>query len=203
MMDGELEQLAVDEMCLTDAARHALREEMSLRGLFTSTGSDTTPNHRFTSTETVAAANALAEAWEPRSDQLYVVRRFAIVSEAFVAMGMLESAGIPSFIADETVLGANPFLSIALGGVRLFVNGNDFKEAAKLLDQPILDQIDVDGVGKYVQPRCPQCQSLDITFGELNNAAKLSLPLGLPLPIRANQWLCHECGCRWTDSEQE
>lgn len=203
MMDGELEGLAVDAVDLTDQARQALREEMALRGLSANTSSQMSRNNSLISTETVAASNTPAEPWEPRSDELYVVRTFAIVSDALIAKGMLESAGIDSFMADETVLGGNPFLSAALGGVRLFVNGDDLKQAAKLLDEPILDEIDVTGVGKYVQPRCPQCQSLDITFGELNGAAKISLPLGLPLPISANQWLCHKCGCRWTDSEQE
>lgn len=188
MMDGELERIALDEVDLTDEARHALREEMSVRGLCANAGPQVGSN---------------AEAREAQSDGLSVLRRFATVSEALVAKGLLESAGIASRIADEYVLGANPFLSDALGGVRLFVNGNDFNEAAKLMDEPILDEIDVDGVGKYVQPTCPQCHSLDITFGELKGAAKITLPLGLPLPVGANEWLCHKCGCRWTDSEQE
>jgi hypothetical protein len=42
---------------------------------------------------------------------------------------------------------------------------------------------------------------MDITFGELNNAAKVSLPLGVPLPLLPEAWLCHNCGSRWEDSE--
>lgn len=202
MLDGELEAIAVAQADLTDVATLALREEMSCRGLPFQAGSrPAAPGGQFSQVappETPASPDA---DFNIQSADLSVARRFASFAEALVAQGLLESAGIPCFLADENVLGANPFFSNAFGGVRLFVKKSSLEEAVILLNGPVPNEIEVQGVGKYVQPRCPQCSSFDITFGELNNAAKASLPLGIPLPIRPNEWLCHNCGCRWTDSE--
>jgi len=40
--------------------------------------------------------------------------------------------------------------------------------ARELLEQDTPEKFQVDGVGEYQQPRCPQCQSLDVAFNELN-----------------------------------
>jgi hypothetical protein len=190
-MDGELERIAGDEFDLTDLASGILKEEMSRRGL--SLQSRPRPT-----VKPVSMAEELAN----QGEHLCVVRRFASFPEALIAKTCLDSSGIECALADENVLAANPFLSQVLGGVRLFVREADLEEATKLLDEPIPEELEIQGIGKYVQPRCPQCFSLDITFGELKNAAKVSLPLGLPLPLRRDEWLCHTCSCRWTDSEE-
>ena len=190
MIDGELEQIAANEVDLTDIASGVLREEMSRRGL-----------SRESATQVRAMHLPIAGDLLGRSESLCVVRRFASFSEALIAKTCLDGSGIECELADQNVLGANPFLSNALGGVRLFVNEADLEQATKLLDEPIPAEFDIQGIGTYVQPRCPQCFSMDITFGELNSAAKLSLPLGLPLALLRGDWLCHNCGCRWQDSE--
>jgi hypothetical protein len=190
-MDGELEQIAGDEFDLTDLASGILKEEMSRRGL--SLQSRPRP---------AVKPVSLAEELVDQGENLCVVRRFASFPEALIAKTCLDSSGIECALADENVLAANPFLSHVLGGVRLFVREADLEEATRLLDEPIPEELEIQGIGKYVQPRCPQCFSLDITFGELNNAAKVSLPLGLPLPLRRDEWLCHTCNCRWIDSEE-
>lgn len=201
MMDGELEQLALVEVDLTELARQILREQMSLRGLPHEPPQPSRGNPALSSSGAPAVPLATNDL-ESQSD-LCVVRRFASFPEALVARGLLNYSGVSCHLADENTLGSNPLLSHALGGVRLFVRESELNEATKLLDEPMPDSIEVPGVGKYVQPRCPQCYSLDITFGELNDAAKISLPLGLPLPIRSRDWMCHKCGSRWSDSEQQ
>lgn len=190
MMDGELEQIAANEFDLTDIARGVLREEISRRGL-----------SRQSATQVTATPVPIAGDLGGRSENLCVVRRFASFSEALIAKTCLDGSGIECALADQNMLGANPFLANALGGVRLFVSESDLEQATKLLDQPIPAEFEIQGLGTYSQPRCPQCFSMDITFGELNNAAKVSLPLGLPLPLLRGDWLCHNCGCRWKDSE--
>jgi hypothetical protein len=203
-IDGELEQLAGDETDLTDLARNVLKEEMSRRALSVQPGPQLTVTGKYFSTvNEVDTPVAMAEGLAGQSDSLCVVRKFGSYSEALIAKTCLDGSGIECVLADENVLGANPFLSIVLGGVRLFVKQSDFSEATKLLDEPIPDEFEIQGIGKYVQPRCPRCFSLDITFGELSDAAKVSLPLGLPLPLSRNEWLCHKCGSRWTDSEEK
>jgi hypothetical protein len=202
-IDGELEQIAADEADLTDLARNVLKEEMSRRALSVRPGPQLIATGKLYNTvNDVDTSVAMAEAVNGQSDSMCVLRKFVSFCEALIAKTCLDGSGIECSLADENILGANPFLSTALGGVRLFVKQSDFAEATKLLDEPIPDEFAVDGIGKYVQPRCPRCFSLDITFGELTDAAKVSLPLGLPLSLSSDEWLCHKCGSRWTDSEE-
>jgi hypothetical protein len=201
MMDGELEQLALNELDLTEVAKSVLREELALRGLSRQTLPP--PSFRSATSANGIGTSVMSARDSTGGNDLCVVRRFAKYPDALIAKSLLDSAGIACTLADENMIGGNPFLSIVLGGIRLLVARFDMDEATKLLNEPIPDEIEVPGVGKYVQPRCPQCFSPDITFGELNDAAKASLPLGIPLPIRPNEWLCHRCGCRWTDSEED
>ena len=87
------------------------------------------------------------------------------------------------------------FISNLLGGVKLLVNSGDAEDAVTVLNQSIPENFDVQGIGEYQQPRCPSCQSLDVSFEELNK--KIAYPsawLGLPLPVHNRAWSCHSCG---------
>jgi len=201
MMDGELEQLALSEADLTEIARQVLKEQMHRRGL--PQQSQPNEDHAAINSSGALALPQLSTDDSINQSDLCIVRTFANFSEALIARGLLDYSGVSCHLADETTIGSNPMFSQALGGVRLFVRQSELDDATKLLDQAIPDSIEVPGVGTYIQPRCPQCYSLDITFGELNDAAKVSLPLGLPLPISRHDWTCHKCGARWSDSEQE
>lgn len=191
MMDGELEKIARSSGQLTQAAQAALSEEMSRRGIRVEiAGRD---------------AGAFLQIPNPEqqdisvgSDGQVVVHRFFSLPEALVAQSKLRGNDIDSFIADQNVLGANPSLAHALGGARLFVDAADFAAAREILDEPIPPEFDVEGVGKYVQPHCPQCFSLKISFRATNDAGLAS---GLPIPIQERAWICDACGCRWEDTD--
>ena len=60
------------------------------------------------------------------------------------------------------------FMSNLLGGVKLLVNEEDAVAATAILDEPTPELLDVEGVGEYQQPRCPECQSFDVNFEQLN-----------------------------------
>ena len=191
MMDGELEKIAQSLGQLTDAAKGALIDEMSRRGIRVEPadrdggGFLQLPNSEQQDTSVI-------------SEGQVVVRRFFSLPEALVAQSKLRADGIDSFIADQNVLGANPSLAHALGGARLFVDTADSAAAKEILDEPVLAEFDVEGVGKYVQPRCPQCFSLDISFRANNDAG---LAMGLPMRIQEQAWICHTCSCRWQESD--
>lgn len=47
----------------------------------------------------------------------------------------LEAKGITSWLADDGVAGANPFLGVAAGGIKLYVAEADQQRARVLLDE--------------------------------------------------------------------
>jgi|ERR1017187_1912696 hypothetical protein len=92
-------------------------------------------------------------------------------------------------------------LSNFLGGIRLWVRPNDL-EVSERLDQVWIEafDFDVEGVGEYRQPRCPTCESLDLSFQELNRKVAYGsiflcwLLFGVLVPLKRAGWKCHTCG---------
>jgi len=182
MTDGELQRLARNAESLTELAWDALEDEMDRRHLESS--EEPTP--------------------EPRQEmevrELVTIRQFRDLPEALLAKGSLESAGIECFLADENLVRLDWFISNFIGGIKLNVRPADVENAQKLLDEPILEGLYVQGVGLYEQPRCPYCQSLDVNFQELDRPiAYMSAFLRMPIPVQRPAWRCHACDAEWKD----
>jgi len=180
MTDDELEHLARNPEALTETAWQALEEELDHRDL------------EFPDSE-------------PRQEldlrTLATIRRFRDLPEALLAKGSLESAGIECFLRDENLVRLDWFISNFVGGVKLCVKSEDELKAKALLDQPILEGLYVHGVGLYEQPRCPKCNSLDVTYQELDPAAYLSMAVNVPIPFHRDGWRCRACAAEWQDDE--
>jgi transposase-like protein len=180
--DIELQELAEEALSLTETAREILKSELTRRGL--------------------SAELSLSPEIEPTID-LVLLRRFRDQPEALVAKSALESAGIESFVGDATTIRMDWLWSNALGGLKLFVRKDDLERATRILNEEIPSTFEVAGVGEYAQPRCPACQSLDITFEDLSKPmAYGGIMLGLPINLRIDRWTCHSCGNVWQDSEE-
>jgi Putative prokaryotic signal transducing protein len=215
-IDGELERVAGQAYELTDAARNALRAEMEKRGL--------TPNfaeHLAIPVNPVKKESPakLGEAVLPESatseispdnenevQELTVVRVFRDLPQALLAQGCLESAGIECMLADDNLVRLDWFYSNAVGGIKLLVSSADAREAEQILDEPIPEHMEVDGVGDYEQPKCPKCGSLDVNFRELDPATYLGLGgsywgMFIPIPIYRRAWSCRSCQAEWEDDE--
>jgi hypothetical protein len=182
MTDEELQKLARNADSLTELAWDALEDEMDRRHLEYS--DDPAP--------------------EPRQEmeirELVTIRQFRDLPEALLAKGSLESAGIECFLADENLVRLDWFISNFIGGIKLKVRAPDAPDAQKLLDEPILEGLYVQGIGLYEQPRCPKCQSLDVNFQELDRPiAYLSAFLRVPIPVQRPAWHCHACDAEWED----
>ena len=182
MTDGELHRLARSAESLTELAWDALEDEMDRR-------------HLECSDEPVP---------EPRQEmevrELVTIRQFRDLPEALLAKGSLESAGIECFLADENLVRLDWFISNFIGGIKLKVRALDAANAQKLLDEPILEGLYVQGIGLYEQPRCPQCQSLDVNFQELDRPISyMSAFLHMPIPVQRPGWRCHACDAEWAD----
>jgi hypothetical protein len=181
MTDDELEHLARNPESLTETAWEALEDELDRRDL------------------------EFPDFQEPRQEldlrSLVTIRQFRDLPEALLAKGSLESAGIECFLRDENLVRLDWFISNFVGGVKLCVPPEDALKAKALLDQPILEGLYVHGVGLYEQPRCPKCNSLDVTYQELDPAAYLSMAVSVPIPFHRDGWRCRACNAEWEDDE--
>jgi len=186
MTDGELQRLAGNAESLTELACDALEDEMDRRHLDFPDGAAPEPRQQM------------------EMQELVTIRQFRDLPEALLAKGSLESAGIECFLADENLVRLDWFISNFIGGIKLNVRVQDAENAQKLLDEPILEGLYVQGVGLYEQPRCPKCQSLDVNFQELDRPiAYMSAFLRVPMPVQRTGWRCHACDAEWEDDSGE
>jgi ribosomal protein S27E len=163
MSDEELGRIAESGDELSAAAQEAFRGEVAKRGL-------------------------KIEIAPPRGEDVLeyneavTLRQFRDLPDALLAKGSLESAGIQAYLVDDNMIRMDWFISNLLGGIKLKVSPEDAEAAREILNQPIPEMLDVEGVGNFEQPKCPQCQSLDVTYVEY-----------------ARRWICNSCGSAWDE----
>jgi len=186
MADEELDKLLDTADELTDLAREALKAEIEHRG-----------GHVEFEYEEAAE--------EPQHPDLVTIAEFQDVQEAMFACGMLKSAGIQSFLADENTVRMNWFWSNMIGNMRLLVREEDVEAAQDILRQPIPEESDVaEGAPPFRPPKCPKCGSLDIQFEGFDPAIGLTTGwVAVPVPLRGDRWKCKECGAQWRDAPEE
>lgn len=137
------------------------------------------------------------ESWNPG---MVTLRHFRDLPEALLAKGCLDSADIECTLVGDNVVRLGWFWSNAMGGVQLKVAPSDADAANELLTQPIPEKFEVAGIGAYQQPHCPNCQSLDVTFQELNRPVSyMTMWLNVPIPVYRRAWRCHSCDVEWED----
>jgi hypothetical protein len=187
MSDIELKDLAEEAWSLTETGKEALRAELARRRL------------EFELDTTAPAA------LEVHTRNLVALRQFRDLPEALLAKGFLESAGVESFLIDETTIRMDWLWSNLLGGVKLCVSQEDADAAAQILSQEIPDKFSVNGAEDFEQPRCPQCQSLDISFEDSDKRVAYAgmLFVGFPIPLQRRRWKCQSCGYIWQPTDDE
>jgi len=187
MSDEELSELAEDARLLTDAAKAALQAEITRRGAD-------------------IALDETGPGGPPASP--IILRRYLWQHEALLAKAMLDSTGVECFLVDEHTIRMQWLWSLALGGVKVLVRPED-ADVAELLDQGWVESFVVSGMGEYVQPRCPNCGSFDVSYrGLLRRLAYFSLLLcwmfAIVPPIAMHElgWRCAACGHLWEDQNE-
>lgn len=188
MTDGELQKLAHSAESLTELAYDVLEDELDRRQLeFPDDDSRESPERQ-----------------QLELRELVTIRQFRDLPEALLAKGSLESAGIECFLADENLVRLDWFISNFIGGIKLNVRASDEANARKILDEPILEGLYVQGVGLYEQPRCPKCQSLDVTFQELDRSISyMTAFLHVPIPVQRPAWHCQACDAEWEEDSAD
>lgn len=185
MSDAELEKVGSAGYELSNVARQALVAEIDRRGL------------------TVAIAELPGvDVYE--LNETVTLRRFRDLPEALLAKGGLESAGIEAYLVDDNMVRMDWWYSNLLGGIKLKVRPDDVEAASEILREPIPEAIEVEGVGSYEQPKCPECQSLDVSYRQLNKLVSYgSMYLGIPIPLRTKAWTCQACQYAWEEPSDE
>jgi len=135
------------------------------------------------------------------SAELVTIERFRDLPEALLAKGKLESAGIYCFLADSELVRTDWLWSNAIGNMRLQVRPEDARDALEILREPAPEIFLENEVGEvYQQPHCPRCDSSNIAFESIDRKLSYGLMLlGLPIPVRKNNWRCSNCGAEWVD----
>jgi Putative prokaryotic signal transducing protein len=135
---------------------------------------------------------------------LVTIAAFRDLPEALLARGALESAGIPCYLANENIVRLDWLLANTVGGVRLQVRAADADLAAEVLGCGIPAVFFTDKGELYLQPSCPECDSLDISYRNQNRRltfiAWLLLKIPLPFP-RRYVWNCRRCGHEWAGEQ--
>ena len=182
MSETELMELARSCDGLLEIAQVALRAEFARRGL---------------------EPPLVEEPEVPEFRPLVTVRLYRDLTEAFVGRSLLESAGIPAWIADENLVRMVWFYSNLVGGMRLQVDERNEAAALEILQQGVPETITYGQEEAYVQPTCPKCGSAEITLGsgtERGWSLVALYTLAIPVPQREAAWPCEDCGAQWVDT---
>jgi len=114
----ELENAAAQSHDLTEIAREALRAELTKRSLYIGQLDD---------------QSNPPEQDEAEFRDLVTIRTFSTLMEAEIARGILDAAGIESFLFDENV--GRIYLANVVGGFRLRVDAANADEANRILKE--------------------------------------------------------------------
>jgi hypothetical protein len=183
MSETELMELARSYDGLLETAQVALRAEFARRGL---------------------EPPLVEEQEELEFRRLVTVRRYRDLTEAIVGRSLLESAGIPAWIADEHFVRMVWFYSNLLGGMRLQVDEHNEAAAREILEEGAPRTITYGEEEAFEQPTCPKCGSFEITLGDGTETGRSLVALyllSIPVPPRQAAWHCETCGARWVDAE--
>jgi hypothetical protein len=179
MTEEELEKIAATGYELSEIARQALEAEISRRGR-----------------DILIAEPPGFDVYE--LNETVTLRKFRDLPEALLAKGSLESAGIGAYLIDDNMVRMDWFYSNLIGGIKLKVRPEDADAANEVLSQPIPEAIEVEGIDRYDQPKCPRCQSLDVSYRQLNKLVSYgSMYLGVPVPVHKHAWTCQACRYEW------
>jgi len=132
---------------------------------------------------------------------LVTVGRFRDPIQAQLRKALLESAGIPAFVADEHVISTQWLYSTAVGGTRLQVPAQYQEVARELLSDSgasSLASVAESDLPAGDGDACPACGSSSVRPSHTKRSAlALSLLVQLPLFLWRRRWICGQCGHAW------
>jgi len=142
-------------------------------------------------------------------EEFIIIASYMYSADAFPLLIMLEQEGIEYFLADENAITANPFLSNAVGGVKVKINSADKEKALDILKQleneNCAKEINADDTWKKdyvkVEAFCPECESTLVYRKKFPWYKTLLIivlaPLLVPLIFITKKHYCAKCGHSW------
>ncbi len=137
------------------------------------------------------------------SETFVTIAQFTYSSEAKIIQGRLESDGIPTFLSDANTIDIDPFLSNAIGGVKLKIRVEDEGKAKNIFKH--INKFSLTDEGEAI--RCQNCNSEKIDFFSHVDSFGSQLALlggflskALPIYIKYD-YRCRECKTKFTLDE--
>jgi DNA-directed RNA polymerase subunit M/transcription elongation factor TFIIS len=203
MSDDELAVVAGECYQLTDLAKQALEAETGRRGLGLKLAS-TPPEPEDSGNRNVSADDNGEDDEQdgdfgPESLDLVPLCRVWDVVEARSVKGVLDGAGIPSFLGDDNLENVDNYKGSFEGGLDLKVRGVDQSWASRTLANNRPKPLEQDSAGSESDQaeyaiKCPKCRSTEVVFegrdGEQTGNAAFNAKY---------KWSCDSCGHEWED----
>ena len=187
LTDEELQAVADAGYELTEVAKPALQAEILGRGLHIQLRDAPTP----------PPFPDGGNEFDPSDLDLVVAHRVWDLSEARQVKGILDEAGIPSYLGPHNLEDVETFESSFENGVDLKVRYTDNQRALQLLSQSLPPE--PEGEKEYVA-LCPKCHSPEIVLQSRDAAEDTNSAFGGNFNCS-----CDACGYEWKDDgiEQE
>jgi hypothetical protein len=184
--DEELEALADESDELTELAQQALKSEIARRDL----------PFKLKELPKPPGFNPEPGDSDPSELELVVVRRVWDLTEARQVKGILDNAGIPSFLGSDNLdnVEAFPSSSSFVNGMDLKVRYVDNQRAIYVLSHSLPPE--PQDPSEYV-PVCPKCNSREIVFQSLDEEDE-EKDSDSSFNAKFN-WKCDACGYQWKD----
>ena len=146
------------------------------------------------------------------TDKLVTIATYMYPTDAYPVMSKLESEGIECFLDGENTVTAMPFLSNAIGGIKLNIKDSDAEKALNILKQNKQyfeekrkeEDKEPETFSKgFVQMDtfCPECESMNVyrkKFPLYKTILAIIFPFYLfPLVFMVKKHYCADCGHVW------
>jgi hypothetical protein len=128
------------------------------------------------------------------SAHLVTIATFSSSWEAHLALGKLQSEGMPAVLIDQNMGGRGGMYAIGIG-IKLQVPAVDAERALAALPKRV----------RATNVKCPQCGATDTRQIDFSPGVKILflLLLGIPYLFVQKPWACLQCGHAWNMTLQE
>ncbi len=133
--------------------------------------------------------------------ELSVIRTYDNYIEANLQLNLLKDLGIDCYLQDEYTITIDPFLSPAIGGIKLVVQEKDFSKAQELLDaaeETYIQTVPCKNCGQPALEKVTRLEQPVSWWGRL----KTRLFYGANAHFRS-EYRCKNCGAVFTGTPPE